>query len=248
MNRVGSQKKYIELVKKIRSALPDAVIRTTFLTGFPGETEEAAQNTFNFLEAIEPDWSGCFPYSREEDTPAYKLKERVPAKVAKERAARLAKRQTEITAEHLQKYVGNEPFLAYNVDIISNVDLKTFYRQHNNENLATILVSDRPTSRYLLFDTSNRLVGWQNAVTGELKTPFANLDVDKYKKLAFNGIHVISPKIFSLMKDFKSPFSITDFYISVCGTESIMGYEQPDLQVTDVGKIEQLKNISNKFI
>ena len=147
-----------------------------------------------------------------------------------------------------EKLIGNEPFLAYNVDIISNVDLKTFYRQHNNENLATILVSDRPTSRYLLFDSSNRLVGWQNAVTGELKTPFANLDVDKYKKLAFNGIHVISPKIFSLMKDFKNPFSITDFYRSVCGTESIVGYEQSDLQVTDVGKIEQLKNISNKFI
>ena len=141
-----------------------------------------------------------------------------------------------------EKLIGNEPFLAYNVDII------TFYRQHNNENLATILVSNRPTSRYLLFDSSNRLVGWQNAVTGELKTPFANLDVDKYKKLAFNGIHVISPNIFSLMKDFKSPFSITDFYISVCSTESIIGYEQPDLQVTDVGKIEQLKNISNKFI
>ena len=147
-----------------------------------------------------------------------------------------------------EKLIGNEPFLAYNVDIISNVDLKTFYGQHNNESLATILVSDRPTSRYLLFDSSNRLVGWQNAVTGELKTPFANLDVDKYKKLAFNGIHVISPNIFSLMKDFKSPFSITDFYISVCGTESIVGYEQSDLQVTDVGKIEQLKNISNKFI
>ena len=147
-----------------------------------------------------------------------------------------------------EKLIGNEPFLAYNVDIISNVDLKTFYRQHYSENLATILVSDRPTSRYLLFDSSNRLVGWQNAVTGELKTPFANLDLDKYKKLAFNGIHVISPKIFSLMKDFKKPFSITDFYISVCGTEPIVGYEQSDLQVTDVGKIEQLKNISNKFI
>ena len=50
------------------------------------------------------------------------------------------------------------------------------------------------------------------------------------------------------MKDFKNPFSITDFYISVCGTEPIVGYEQSDLQVTDVGKIEQLKNISNKFI
>lgn len=108
MNRTGSQKQYTALVKKIRRELPDAVLRTTFLTGFPGETDEAAENTAAFLQQIRPDWSGCFPYSREEDTPAYSMKGRVPAKTAKARAAHLEELQTAITAEHLEGYVGKE--------------------------------------------------------------------------------------------------------------------------------------------
>ena len=106
MNRVGSQKKYIELVEKIRSELPDCMLRTTFLAGFPGETEEAAENTRAFLKAIQPDWSGCFPYSREEDTPAYSMKPRVPAKTAQTRADALVGLQTEITNERLARFAG----------------------------------------------------------------------------------------------------------------------------------------------
>ena len=108
MNRTGSQKQYTALVKKIRRELPGAALRTTFLTGFPGETDEAAENTAAFLQQIRPDWSGCFPYSREEDTPAYSMKNRVPAKTAKARAAHLEELQTAITAEHLEGYVGKE--------------------------------------------------------------------------------------------------------------------------------------------
>ena len=108
MNRTGSFKEYTALVKKIRRKLPKAVLRTTFLTGFPGESDEAAANTARFLEEIKPDWSGCFPYSREEDTPAYSFKERVPARTARARAARLEELQTAITAERLNRYVGQE--------------------------------------------------------------------------------------------------------------------------------------------
>ncbi len=108
MNRTGSYKEYVALVKKIRRNLPGAVLRTTFLTGFPGESDEAADNTARFLQEIQPDWSGCFPYSREEDTPAYSMKGRVPAKTAKARASRLEELQAAITAEHLQRYVGKE--------------------------------------------------------------------------------------------------------------------------------------------
>ena len=106
MNRTGSYKEYAALVKKIRAELPGAVLRTTFLTGFPGETDEAAENTASFLQKIQPDWSGCFPYSREEDTPAYDMKPRVPARTAKARAAHLEELQTAITAERLSRYVG----------------------------------------------------------------------------------------------------------------------------------------------
>lgn len=108
MNRKGSSEEYIRLVKDIREALPDATLRTTFLTGFPGETDENAENTLSFLKAIESDWSGCFPYSREEDTPAYSFKGRVRQKLAKERAERLVAVQSEITEKHLKSHVGKE--------------------------------------------------------------------------------------------------------------------------------------------
>lgn len=108
MNRTGSYKKYTELVAKLRRELPAAVLRTTFLTGFPGESDLAADNTLRFLKEIQPDWSGCFPYSREEDTPAYNMKPRVPAKTAKARAARLEEVQSAITAERLARYTGQE--------------------------------------------------------------------------------------------------------------------------------------------
>lgn len=108
MNRTGSYEQYTSLVKKLRRELPGAVLRTTFLTGFPGETDEAAENTARFLQEIQPDWSGCFPYSREEDTPAYKMKPRVPAKIAKARANHLEELQSEITRERLEHYVGQE--------------------------------------------------------------------------------------------------------------------------------------------
>ena len=108
MNRSGSYKEYSALVKKIRRALPETVLRTTFLTGFPGESDQAAENTVRFLQEIQPDWSGCFPYSREEDTPAWNMKPRVPAKTARARASRLEELQTGITAERLSRYVGQE--------------------------------------------------------------------------------------------------------------------------------------------
>ena len=108
MNRTGSYQQYATLFSKIRRDLPDAVLRTTFLTGFPGESDEAAENTVRFLQEVQPDWSGCFPYSREEDTPAYSMKGRVPAKIARARADRLEELQSAITAAHLDRFVGKE--------------------------------------------------------------------------------------------------------------------------------------------
>lgn len=106
MNRKGSSKQYIDLVKQIREALPEAAIRTTFLTGFPGETEEDALETEKFLKKIQSDWSGCFDYSREEDTKAYSMKGRVSKKTARERAERLNSIQHEITQNRLRSRVG----------------------------------------------------------------------------------------------------------------------------------------------
>ncbi len=106
MNRQGPAEKYIQLVKTIREVLPESSLRTTFLTGFPGESEAAAENTRNFLRAIESDWSGCFPYSSEDGTPAAKKKGKVPHKKAVERAEKLGAIQAEITQRRLKDRIG----------------------------------------------------------------------------------------------------------------------------------------------
>ncbi len=106
MNRKGTSKAYVDLVNKIRDVFPDACIRTTFLTGFPGEDEDAFNNTADFLKAIQSDWSGCFSYSPEEGTPAEKMKGRVPKKIAEKRAHELEKIQSQITVKRLNGRIG----------------------------------------------------------------------------------------------------------------------------------------------
>ena len=106
MNRTGSRESYAALAARVRNA--GAVLRTTFLTGFPGETDDDARETEEFLKQVEPDWSGCFPYSREEDTPAYSMKKQVSRKKAAERAARLEEIQSAITARRLAAHIGKE--------------------------------------------------------------------------------------------------------------------------------------------
>jgi len=106
MNRKGNYESYVRLVRTIRDAFPESCIRTTFLTGFPGETAEAARNTQNFLHEIESDWSGCFPFSCEEGTAAEKMKGRVNHKTAEARASELEAIQAEITQNRLKARVG----------------------------------------------------------------------------------------------------------------------------------------------
>ncbi len=107
MNRVGSREIYSELVADIRKSLPEATIRTTFLCGFPGESDTNFENTKAFLQDIEPSWSGCFTYSREENTASYDFKKRIPAKIAQKRADELQLMQTAITEKKLHAHIGN---------------------------------------------------------------------------------------------------------------------------------------------
>ncbi|MCQ2572505.1 MAG: 30S ribosomal protein S12 methylthiotransferase RimO [Treponema sp.] len=106
MNRRGNAETYSSMIRKMREVFPDMVLRTTFMTGFPGEKEKHFKETANFLSEIKPDWSGCFDYSLEEDTPAYNLRHRVPSKKAKKRAEILGDIQQEITLSKLESYVG----------------------------------------------------------------------------------------------------------------------------------------------
>jgi ribosomal protein S12 methylthiotransferase len=108
MNRKGSGEAYLELVGKIRSALPDAAIRSTFLLGFPGETDADFEALRGFQEEARLDWVGSFAYSREEGTAAYSMKGRVPKKVVEARRAAVEEAQERITREALGRFVGRE--------------------------------------------------------------------------------------------------------------------------------------------
>jgi ribosomal protein S12 methylthiotransferase len=106
MNRGGTGKSYLELLNRIRDVLPDAVIRSTFLTGFPGETEEDFAMLVDFQRKARFDWLGVFAYSREEGTPAYSMKQRVAKKTAESRKTVIEENQIPITEKRMDRFVG----------------------------------------------------------------------------------------------------------------------------------------------
>jgi ribosomal protein S12 methylthiotransferase len=106
MNRRGDAATYLKLIADIRSSLPDATLRSTFLIGFPGETEEDFESLLSFQAEARLDWLGSFTYSREEGTPAYAMKGRVPKKIAAERKRRVEELQTAISETRMDRFVG----------------------------------------------------------------------------------------------------------------------------------------------
>ena len=137
---------------------------------------------------------------------------------------------------------GTAPFLVHNVDIVSNLDLAWFRAQMRPDALATLLVSERQTQRYLLFNEEMRLVGWTNIGTGEVRSPYKDLDPARCRKFAFAGIHNISPAIFQAFEALNMPerVPIMDFYLDACASYPIYGAAAQDLQLVDVGKLETL--------
>ncbi len=134
-----------------------------------------------------------------------------------------------------------KPFLVHNVDILSNIDLAGLYQAHRKNNpLATLVCSERQTTRYLLFDNEDHLQGWINESTGEIKSPLPDLNSQQTRKLAFSGIHVLNPSIFSDMTDLPDRFPVIDFYLSLCHREKIACFIPPGLQLIDVGKMNSL--------
>jgi len=113
MNRKNSAQANLALLETIRSRLPNAVIRSTFMLGFPGETEEDFAELLDFQQKANLDWLGCFVYSREEGTSAYSMKGRVPAKIAEARKQKIEEKQLVITEKNMKRFVGSasEPVL-----------------------------------------------------------------------------------------------------------------------------------------
>ena len=131
------------------------------------------------------------------------------------------------------------PILIHNVDILSNLDLDALTMTNAPD--ALLVVSRRQTKRYLLFDDEMLLDGWTNIETGEVKSPFPALDPTGMRQLAFSGMHVIWPRLFPLFNEMPDRFGIIDFYLKYCHQCAIIGLEQKDLRLLDVGKLDTLE-------
>ena len=112
---------------------------------------------------------------------------------------------------------------------------------------STLLVSSRNSSRRLVFDPAMRLEGWHNVQTGEFR-PAGFVGVPESRELAFSGIHVAGEKLFAEMERIMGhgKFSIIDFLLSPLHECDIMGFEQRDLSLIDIGKPETL-SLANKL-
>ncbi len=148
---------------------------------------------------------------------------------------------------------GDEPFMVHNADIITDLDLRAMMRQHIESGAdATLLVAQRDTSRYLLFDDAMKMHGWESRKTGE--TIPADLDAAMYQALAFGGVHVLSPAIFPALERWNGEgsvkkFSIIPFYAASTDEVDIRGYFPPadSYRWLDIGKPETLAQASQLF-
>ncbi|MBQ0057380.1 MAG: NTP transferase domain-containing protein [Bacteroidales bacterium] len=164
----------------------------------------------------------------------------------------------------LSMFDDDSPVLVHNVDIVSQADVRALYDDHvalsnrmaqsGGELGASLMVNQRQTSRYLLFDGDLRLRGWKNIQSGETRG-----DGSAPQMRAFSGIHVVSRALINYLKEYSStcstqdssrpagspspvnPFAIIPFYLWVCQRVAVQGVEMPrDVKWVDCGKVESL--------
>ena len=147
-----------------------------------------------------------------------------------------------LKARHL--FFRDEPILALNVDILAEVNLKHFLAHHQQENaLITVAVTERNTSRYLLFNKYNRLVGWRNKATGEEKLAIEAKDI--FEK-AYSGMAIFQPEALDLITQ-KGKFSLIDVYLSLAPQYKIAAYDHTGERLIDVGKPGSIAEAEKMF-
>ena len=201
--------------------LIEHVLRKLKASGFT----EAVVNVHHFADQIEQ-------WAQNQDI--------MPVHISDEREMLL---ETGGAVLHARRYLeGCGYFLIHNVDILSDCDLRWFMSQVREDAMATLLVSDRKSTRYLLFDPQTmRLVGWVNEKTGEKRLAGPYVNESECLRLAFSGIHVMSDKILSVMEDYPKIFPIMDFYLDNCSQCNIYGVKADGLNLIDVGKMDTLE-------
>ena len=180
------------------------------------------------------------------------LSDRLPVQISDESALLLETGGAVLHARPLLDGCG--AFLIHNVDIFSNADLGWLASQHREDSLATLLVSERETTRFLLFRPDDMtLVGWHNTNTGDYHLADPSLKVEDCRALGFSGIHIMSDKVFDLMEQYVKEkglpvdekvgtrFPIMNFYMWASAKQPIYGVVAENLNFLDVGKIDTLE-------
>ncbi|MBX9734401.1 MAG: nucleotidyltransferase family protein, partial [Chitinophagaceae bacterium] len=138
-------------------------------------------------------------------------------------------------------------FVVMNADILTDMSLRNMIAAHEkNKPLATLAVSDRQSSRCLLFDENNKMVGWRNKNTGEQKGFFTTNNLETVKEKAFSGIHIISNTIFN-KNTLDGKFSMIDLYLDLCDANLIQCFDHTGSTLIDVGKPESIEAAEKLF-
>ncbi len=140
---------------------------------------------------------------------------------------------------------GEEPFIVTNADILTDVNIDDMLKDHNeNNNMVTLAVRERNSSRKLIFDNNYKLCGWKNTITNEIIEVNSNLD--NTFEYPFSGLHIICPSIFTKFPEGKV-FSIIEFYLSIAKSCRIGGFIHNNGYWFDVGTIEKLKEVKQFY-
>lgn len=143
-------------------------------------------------------------------------------------------------------FTDDSPILIYNVDILSNLDLRVLKQAHLNSGaLATLVVRKRETQRYFKFDSNKNLVGWLNKKTSETKVSRPE-NFEDATEMAFSGIHIVQSELLKLMPK-EDRFSIVKVYLELAKTKEIKGYFDTSDEWIDVGKPAQLAEARKRF-
>jgi N-acetyl-alpha-D-muramate 1-phosphate uridylyltransferase len=146
-----------------------------------------------------------------------------------------------LKAKHL---LFRDTILALNVDILTDINIKHFLAHHQQENsLITVAVSDRTTSRYLLFNKYNRLIGWRNKTTDETRIVIEAKDI--FEK-AYSGMAIFQPEAVDLIS-LRGKFSLIEAYLQLAPENKIAGYDHTGERWIDVGKPESLNKAEEMY-
>ncbi len=143
-------------------------------------------------------------------------------------------------------FFDKSPFLIYNVDIISDLDLSALYRFHlEKKGLATLAVRNRPGNRFYLIDKSGQIRGWRNRSTGE--KILAGTAEEELSELAFSGMHIVESEIFDYMNE--GVYTMTALYLKLAAEHKIFTFRDDEGYWGDIGtpeNLESIRKLSNK--